>query len=370
MIRLAICVNKCNSGGLKSVVMSYINNFDPQRVKFDLIVDSDSNSIPYEEVKAKGGNVCVIPPYQDILKNMAAIRRLCKENRYDVFYALNNTMNLFPLFVAWRSGVKVRVSESLTTASKVEKARTLMKNVLRMLSHCFCNRMMANGVESAVYQFGEQAVKAGKVDIFLNPLNTDNYRFDPALREATRKEFGWDGKVVYGTIIRFETQKNPLFLLDVMNAIMKRRENARFCIIGAGSMEQEMKDRIAGYGFGDRMAWLGRREDIKKFYNAFDAFLLPSLYEGFPVVGVESQATGLPIFYSDAVTREASVEELAHYIPLTKSADEWAGIIVSETEAAMAGRHGRGEYLRSHGFDAKSETERLTSYFEDAVRKG
>ena len=46
MIKVAISVNKCDSGGQKSLVMAYMRNFSPHKVKFDLIVDEDSNSIP------------------------------------------------------------------------------------------------------------------------------------------------------------------------------------------------------------------------------------------------------------------------------------------------------------------------------------
>ena len=72
------------------------------------------------------------------------------------------------------------------------------------------------------------------------------------------------------------------------------------------------------------MSWLGRREDIQQFYNAFDAFLLPSRYEGLPVVGLESQSCGLPMFFSTAVTPEASACELGHFINLDDGAAAWA----------------------------------------------
>lgn len=369
MIKVAVSINKCDSGGQKSVIMSYLRNFDRQRIEWDLIVDADSNSIPYEEVKALGGRIHVIPPYQKIVKHMAALRKLFKEEKYDVFYAANNTMNLFPLSVAWLCGIKVRVSESLSTASKLEKKKTLMKNVLKRFSHWFCNYYMANGIESAEYQFGKKTTEAGKVAIFLNPVDAEKNDFDPSLRQECREQMGWTDKVVYGTIARFEMQKNPLFLIDVMNEIRKKSDKAQFCIIGIGSMEEQMKQKITECGFGDRMSWLGRREDIKQFYNAFDAFLLPSLYEGFPVVGVESQACGLPVFFSDAVTREAGIEELGHYIELSKSASEWADIIITETEKLMPNRRGRKEYLKLHGFDAASEALRLSEYFENAVIK-
>lgn len=369
MIKIAISVNKCDSGGQKSLIMAYLSNFDPKRILFDLIVDEDSNSIPFEEVKELGGGMYVIPPYQHIVAHLNALKKLFRKNNYDALYALNNTMNLFPLGVAYFSGIKVRVSESLTMASPLEKKKTMMKNVLKRFSHLYCNYYMANGKDCGIYQFGRKAYEDGNINIFLTPVDAKKYSFDPILREETRQKFGWGNMVVYGYIARFEKQKNPLFLVDIMNEISHKQDNAHFVIIGAGSMEQQMKNRIAKYGLDEKTSWLGRREDIKQFYNAFDAFLLPSLYEGLPVVGIESQSTGLPVFFSEEVTREAGIAELGHFISLKKSAEEWANIIISETGKAMPFRRGREKDLVNAGFDAVSETERLTVFFEKAVEE-
>lgn len=369
MIKVAISVNKCDSGGQKSLIMAYLQNFDPKRICFDLIVDEDSNSIPYENMKEFGGGLYVIPPYQHIVAHLKALRKLFKENQYDVLYALNNTMNIFPLCIAYYSGIKVRVSESLTMASPLEKKKTLMKNVLRRFSHLYCNYFMANGKDCGIYQFGKKAYENGKINIFLTPVDAKKNCYDIELRKATREKFKWSDKVVYGHIARFEMQKNPLFVIDVMNEIAQKQGNAWFVIIGAGSMEKQMKDRISGYGLGEKISWLGRREDIKQFYNAFDAFLLPSLYEGLPVVGVESQATGLPVFFSEEVTREAAVAELSHFISLKKSAAEWADIVISETEKAMPLRRNREEDIKEAGFDAVSEAKRLMTFLEKAVEE-
>lgn len=369
MIKIAISVNKCDSGGQKSLIMAYLRNFDPKRIHFDLIVDEDSNSIPFEEVKELGGGMYVIPPYQHIVAHLNALKKLFRKNNYDALYALNNTMNLFPLGVAFFSGIKVRVSESLTMASPLEKKKTMMKNVLKLFSHLYCNYYMANGKDCGIYQFGRKAYEDGNINIFLTPVDAKKYTFDPILREETRQKFGWGNMVVYGYIARFEKQKNPLFLVDIMNEISHKQDNAHFVIIGAGSMEQQMKNRIAKYGLDEKMSWLGRREDIKQFYNAFDAFLLPSLYEGLPVVGIESQSTGLPVFFSEEITREAGIAELGHFISLKKSAAEWANIIISETGKAMPFRRGREKDLMNAGFDAVSETERLIVFFEKAVEE-
>ena len=68
-------------------------------------------------------------------------------------------------------------------------------------------------------------------------------------------------------------------------------------MIGFGELEKEIHARVQSYGITDRVIDLGRRDDIKQFYNAFDAFLLPSLYEGMPVVGIEAQCAGLPYLF-------------------------------------------------------------------------
>lgn len=90
-------------------------------------------------------------------------------------------------------------------------------------------------------------------------------------------------------------------------------------MIGFGELENEMSDKIQSYGIADRVLNLGRRDDIRQFYNAFDAFLLPSLYEGMPVVGIEAQCAGLPVFFSKNVTEETTASELAYYIGLEKA---------------------------------------------------
>lgn len=368
-IKVLISVNKMDSGGQKSLTMAYLRNLDPKKVQFELVCDSDSNSLPIEEVKQLGGKLHVIPPYQQIGKHIKALEKLFAENHYDVFHAMNNTMNLFPLYVAKKAGVKVRVSESLSMASKAELKKSMMKIVLKQFSHLFCNYYVACGKDCGIFQFGKRAYQKGKIEIFKTCIDAKANTFDKELRDKTRKKFGWTDKVVYGFIGRFASQKNPLLLIDVMNEINKKKDNAHFVIIGAGSLEEAMKTKIKEYNLEPSMSWLGRREDIKQFYNAFDAFLLPSIYEGLPVVGLESQAAGLPVFFSDAITREAAACDLGHFIGLKESASKWADIIIKETDRNMPNRCGHENDLIKSGFDAVTETQRLTDYWYAAVEE-
>jgi glycosyltransferase involved in cell wall biosynthesis len=366
-IKVGISINKCDSGGQKSLALGYLRNLDPNRVKFQLIVDEDSNSIPYEEVERLGGKIHVVPPYQKIGEHMKAVKKVFEVEQFDVLFAMNNTMNVFPLYLAKKCGIKVRISESLSMAAKTEWKKSLMKQVLKHFSHCFCNYYVACGKDCGVFQFGNKTFKEGKVEIFKTCIDAKANTFDKELRDETRKKFGWEHKVVYGFIGRFAVQKNPLFLIEIFKEIRKRRDNAQFVIIGAGNLENQMLNLVDEYGIKDNVSWLGRREDIRQFYNAFDAFVLPSRYEGLPVVGLESQASGLPVLFSDAITEEASVCELGHFISLNKTASEWAETIITETDKNIPQRRGHEDDLINGGYDAVAETERLTNYWINAV---
>ena len=335
---------------------------DRTKVQYDFICDSDSNGIPEEEIKSLGGRVYKVAPYKNLIPHLKETYKILKENQYEVVHAFDNTLNIFPMFLARIAGVKVRISESISKGDKNEK-KTLIKYVLRPFSHWFTNCYMANSIDCGIWQFGKKTYDKGEVSIFKTVIDADVNAFDDKLRESARKNFGWENKVVYGFIGRYVPQKNPLFLIDTFNEIAKIQENAVLVMIGFGELENEMCNRIKEYEITDRVMNLGRRDDIKQFYNAFDAFLLPSLYEGMPVVGIEAQCAGLPIFFSKNITEETTASELAHYIGLEVSPSVWADKIVKVIEDYTPRRRSYAEEVKKNGFDSKSEALRMQNFY-------
>lgn len=365
-MKVAIIGGPILSGGKKNLIMEYFRHIDKSEVQMDIICNDDSNAIPQEEIESLGGRVFIVPSFKDVIGHTKALEKLFKEEKYDVVHAYNSTMNLFPMWAAKRAGVKVRISESLSMAAPGEW-KTYVKYMLKPFASMYATHYMSCGEDCGVFQFGQKAMDEGRVAIFKTAINTDFNRFQPELREKTRKAFGWEGKVVYGFIGRFEPQKNPLFLIDIMGEIRKCQENAQFVIIGAGGLEDKMKTRIKEVGIEDSMAWLGRREDIQQFYNAFDAFLLPSIYEGLPVVGLESQSCGLPMFFSTAVTPEASACELGHFIDLKDGAASWAERIIPVVADNMPKRRSHAKEVSDAGFDSKTEASKMLAFYKKAV---
>lgn len=367
MIKVAVVCGLLHAGGKKNLIMEYYRHIDKSKVQFDWICDSDSNSIPYEEVKRLGGNVYVITPYKNLFTHCLQLWRIFKKNKYDIVHGYDNTLNVFSMMVAKAAGIKVRINESISMAHKGEW-KTYIKLVLKPFSKIGATHFMANGDECGKWQFGEKAYNSGNVAIFKTVVDAKTNVYDPVLRDETRKKFGWTDNIVYGFIGRFEMQKNPLFMLDIFSEIAKIQKEAKLVIIGHGSMEQQMNEKIKSLGISSQVENLGKREDIKQFYNAFDAFLLPSLYEGLPVVGVESQACGLPIFFSTEIPQESSFCNLGQFISLDTPASQWAEQIINETAKNIPIRQSRTKELIASGYDSESESKKLQEYYIRLVK--
>lgn len=368
MDRIAIIIGKMNSGGKKNLIMEYYRHIDKTQFQFDFICDSDSQAIAEEEIKNLDGRVYIIRPYQKVLLHIHDIRRLCKTNHYRIVHAFNNTLNIFPMFAAKLAGVPIRINESLSMGHNSDK-KTIIKKLLRPFTKCFANYYFACGEDCGRWQFGEKTFRSGKVRVFKTVINTKFNAYNPKLREKTRVAYGWQDKIVFGFIGRFTAQKNPLFIVDIFNAIVKLEPNAILCLIGDGELRDKMLDKIEKLHLENKVVYFGRREDIQQFYNAMDGFLLPSLFEGLPVVGLEAESCGLPIFFSTEVAEEASACELGHFLSLEKPKEDWAEYILKVVKENMPIRRDRSQDVAAAGFDSEAETKRLQEFYFDALKK-
>lgn len=365
-IKVAFIEGKMDSGGKKTLTMQYFLNFDSSKVEVHFICDSDSNAVPVEEIEKHGGHVHIIAPYQNILKNMSALEALFRSERFDVLHAFNSTMNVFPLHVAKKCGIPVRISESLSMANELEP-KTILKVILRKFSKLYATHYMSCGEDCGRWQFGDELFDAGKVAVFKTAIDSRKNSFDSALRAKTRSELGvTDDELLAGFIGRFAAQKNPMFLMEVVGELCKLNPKVRFLLIGDGEYKEQMLSYMDGNGFADRVIYLGRREDIVGFYQAMDCFLLPSLYEGLPVVGLEAQCAGVDVFFSDGITREASFCELGHFLSLDSGAKKWAEEI-NDICSARKSRRSYSEMCAAAGFDSGAEARRLREYYANAI---
>jgi glycosyltransferase involved in cell wall biosynthesis len=78
----------------------------------------------------------------------------------------------------------------------------------------------------------------------------------------------------------------------------------------------------------DHIRFLGNRDDVNNLYQAMDVFVLPSHFEGLPIVGIEAQASGLKLVLSNSITQQVNITGNVTFLPLASGATEWAKTIL------------------------------------------
>lgn len=358
-IRVAVVVAQFVTAGTKSYIMNYYRNIDRSRIQFDFIVNNTSDG-NYQEIYDLGGKVYEITPaLKNPIKNVLDTYKILKEQNYKIVHGLTNALNIFPMFAGWLAHTPIRISENLSTAHPSEKKKTFVKNLLRPFSTLFPTHLVANSELAAKWLFGEK-----KCLILRNGIDLEKFKFDEKLRCKTRLELGIDDEFVIGHIGRFDYQKNHNFLVDVFNEIHMNNSKSKLLLVGYGELKEKIDKKINELGLREYVVDCGATEDIAKLYNAMDCFVLPSFYEGLPVVGIEAQSTGLPCIFSSEVTEEVKVNENVSFLSLSDSIQKWGNCVISH----KGNRIIRQDCLIAKGYDIKKESLNLMKFYEELLK--
>lgn len=351
-------------GGVEAVIMNYYRHIDRSKIQFDFVVDGYKKTILDDEIESLGGKVYHVEPYKkNIFRYMSQIYHIVRDNHYDIVHSNMNTLSVFSLFPAWLAGAHQRILHNHSTTVRSEGMRSVLKMILRPFAPLFANRYAACSRLAGNWMYGKKMMESGKVTIINNAIDLDEYAFSPKIRQQYRKELHIpDDTLVIGHVGRFVYPKNHAFLIDVFKDVVKKHPNTILLLIGDGEFRPAIEAKVQDYHLSDKVRFLGLRKDVKKLYNCMDVFVLPSWYEGLPVVSVEAQANGLLSIFSDRVTKESMLTCSASFLSLDSGSKAWASHLFYNYD-------GRNKdaltELQSAGFDIKERAKRLFNWYQE-----
>lgn len=366
-MRVVYLVGKLNAGGVQSVIFNYLRNMDLDGIEPFVLYESDSVLPPPDDLVAMGIKFIEIPPYQSLFSYIGTIKKLCREYKFDIVHSNMNTLSVFSLYAAWRGKVRVRICHNHSTTSKKETKRNLFKIFLRPFNRLFATDYAACSELAARWMYGDRRFEKGKVKVFNNAVDCERFSFDETARKEVRDALGIGDALLIGHVGRFTSVKNHPFLIDIFESILKIRPDSHLVLVGDGEDSDAVRSKVETAGISDKVTFSGIVSDTERYYSAMDVFLLPSLYEGLPVVAVEAESSGLSCFISDTVTRECAATPHVTFLPITEGAEMWARAVAS---ANPHDRAADSENMKNGKFNiVKCADEMMAYYLEISGRK-
>ena len=353
-IRVIHFVDRIGRGGTQAVLYDWLNNIDRSKIQFDFLVFMDGQKEFEEKFKELGCNIFQISKLQirSIPKFMSELDCFFQKHKYDIAHGHSKSKNLFFLYAAKKNGIAMRIAHSHNTQfQKMAFIGELMKPFLKLVATDY----YACSDVAGTWLFGKKAYSQGRIKIIKNGVNTAKFKYDDEVRTQYRESLGLVNNIVYGHVGKYMEQKNHVFLLDIFSEIYRLQPSAKLLLIGGGedAVVNVVNQKIENLGIKDAVIQLGLRSDVPNLMQAMDVFLLPSLYEGLPVVGVEAQTAGLPLLLSDTITREVGLLESTQYMSLNQTAEEWACEAIRLSETQPVNRTQAGQMVYNQGYDSQ-----------------
>lgn len=211
--------------------------------------------------------------------------------------------------------------------------------------------------------FGKNILK-NSITVLNNAIEIDRFIFDINVRKKYRKKLGLDNKFVLGHVGRFVYQKNHSFLIEIFNKVYKINNNVKLLLIGDGPLQPTIMKKVNEYGLEKNVMFMGKRDDVNCLLQAMDVFLLPSRFEGLPIVLVESQTSGLKSFASDMITDESIITE--DLTLLSNDIDIW----VERIAKVMNGyeRKNRKKEIIGKGYSLEHQIKRIERLYSGEIQ--
>ena len=363
MIRILHSVSNMDRAGIETMLMNYYRHMDRSEIQFDFLCNKKKPGAYDAEIAVLGGRIYRAPglnplKYPQYLRFMKQLFQQHPE--YRIVEAHNDAMAVYALHAAKRNQIPVRIFHA-HSARTPRDWKMPLKLFCKLLLPLNFNRHFTCGIAAGRFYFGNRIMDDQDYVLIRNAIEIEEFSFDEAVREQLRESHGLQDRHVVGHVGRFCPEKNQKFLLQAFAQLKQMDPLAYLVFIGDGDQMEQAREEVQALGLQDSVSFLGNIHNVNEWYQAFDVFVLPSLSEGLPVVGVEAQTADLPCIFSDSITREIGLLDKTRFLPLREGPARWAQAIMEAFECKDR-QNVRG-CIAAHGYDIREEAKKLQALY-------
>lgn len=340
--------------GMSSVILNYLRNMPREGLELHITVEPDTCPDLCRTLEAFG-ILHTIPNRKEDLKGyLLGLYRILRSGM-DVLHIHGNsaTMAIEAMLATFCGTGKILVHSHSTKTD-----HPLANAVLRYPMLLCARERIACSVDS-----GKWLYRNARHTVLNNAIDLSRFRFDPEVRKQCRAELDIGEAFLVGHVGYFADPKNQSYLIDVFQAFHRQKPDTKLLLVGTGPDLEDAVEQVARLQLQDAVIFAGRRTDVERIYQALDVFVMPSLWEGLPLVLLEAQAAGLPVLASDRITGDVQCVPNFRYLPLEAEPEVWAEQLRNLSEETADRTADTAQYLRNRGFDIRTEAGRLRELY-------
>lgn len=275
-----------------------------------------------EKVISAGGKIIYSPvTVSNKIQFLKHLRSTLIKEKYDIIHSHHDYLSGFYLLATTGISFKKRILHIHNTDRALPIGNRLLHKVLlkpfKRLGLYFSDIVLGIS-ENTIDEFvGEGWRNNSKFQLLY--YGVDFSKFDaPIDQEEYRRQFNIPnaGKIIL-FVGRMNDLKNPVYVVDVLHGVLKKRSDVYAVFVGKGDQEEAIKQKADQYGINNHVRIIGWREDIAGIMKSSDIFIFPRKEypkEGLGLVVVEAQGAGLPLFITRGIVNDAIIiKELAFY---------------------------------------------------------
>lgn len=301
-------------GGAETMIMNYYRAFDKTKCQMDFVIHAEFEDDYRTEAQALGANIFLLerPGKVGVIRYIYSLKQLIKNSGpYDAIHIHTNHQAFMAVIAGHRAGIKNVIVHSHNTSFG---KKYLIIN--RLVMQLYNVKKIACGIAAGDAFFGKN-----NYIVLNNAIDLGKFRDINQKKCLEKKHEMFGSAFVIGNLGRLTKQKNHEFIIDLAKQISNSRNDIVFACYGEGEDEEKLNKIVADKNVNN-IRFMGVTRDVITAYHMFDLFILPSLWEGFPVTLVESQLAGVYSLTSDKVSNECDMHiDMLKYLPL--NLDTW-----------------------------------------------
>lgn len=322
-------VNSMNIGGIETFILNLYKNIDRDKFEFVFLTNKLGRYDYQDDIEKMGGRfVRIDTPDSGLGRrflHMKQLNTVIKREKPDAIHCHTYFDTASVMIIAKHNRVPVRITHS-HTAQGFGLRRKVLHDILAWMIRRYSTVLLACGNEAGLALYKKRCFA-----VLNNGIDLGRFKYDGHIRKTKREKlgFGRNDKII-GHVGRFVEVKNHSFMMEIAkNLIEQGYTDYKFVFVGDGPLRKDIEERIRKNGMQDNIVILGNRDDVSELYNAFDAFVFPSLYEGMPMALIEAQANGLPVIASSSIDPKSKLNDNFEFLNLDDGAEHWANEIIN-----------------------------------------